>query len=130
MRHSRRNPLLDLTPLVDILFLLILFFVLTTTFFREGISVALPQGEGEVREETSLSIVLTAEGELFWNRESLTERGTSGARIPGISESRLPRGGSPGALRGGAAYFFPSACRGSGKGATSGGGARIIPCAL
>ena len=74
MRRSRRNPLLDLTPLVDILFLLILFFVLTTTFFREGISVALPQGEGEVREETPLRIVLTAEGELFWNRESLTER--------------------------------------------------------
>ncbi len=74
MRRSRRNSLLDLTPLVDILFLLILFFVLTTTFFREGISVALPQGEGEVREETPLRIVLTAEGELFWNRESLTER--------------------------------------------------------
>ena len=70
-RRSRRGIALDITPLIDVLFMLIIFFVLTATFLSGQIVVDLPQGEG-VREGTGGSLLLTvnADGGLLWgNRE-------------------------------------------------------------
>ncbi len=100
MRRSRRNALPDLTPLVDILFLLILFFVLTTTFLRQGLSVSLPSGEGETRENSPVRVVLTAEGNLYWDRELLPEEELRGrlsretpARVSLEADRRVSYGG-------------------------------------
>jgi biopolymer transport protein ExbD len=100
MRRSRRNALPDLTPLVDILFLLILFFVLTTTFLRQGLSVDLPTGEGESRENSLVRVLLTVEGDLYWDEEPLSEAELSGRLSREVPESvsleadrRVPYGG-------------------------------------
>jgi len=44
--RKRLQPDLDLTPLIDVLFMLILFFVLTASLLQGQISVRLPQGQG------------------------------------------------------------------------------------
>ena len=44
-RTSRvRSADVDLTPLIDVLFMLILFFVLTAVFVRGSVEIALPRG--------------------------------------------------------------------------------------
>jgi biopolymer transport protein ExbD len=44
--RKRLQPDLDLTPLIDVLFMLILFFVVTASLLQGQISVRLPQGQG------------------------------------------------------------------------------------
>lgn len=69
MRSSRRrlSPDVDLTPLVDILFTFILFFVLTTSFVRNErqLAVDLPAGRGEAVARESVVIAVTRSGDVF-----------------------------------------------------------------
>lgn len=68
MRSSRRrvSPDVDLTPLVDILFTFILFFVLTTSFVRNErqLAVDLPAGRGEAVTRESVVIAVTRSGDV------------------------------------------------------------------
>jgi len=57
----------DLTPLVDTLFMLILFFVLTAAFVQGRIDVNLPQVSGSSIAGTPNVIVVQKDGSLLWN---------------------------------------------------------------
>ncbi|WP_225073309.1 biopolymer transporter ExbD [Desulfuromonas sp. CSMB_57] len=74
-----QGTVLNLTPLIDIVFLLLIFFLLTTQFIEEdGIGVRLPTAASAVdRERDELAVVVTAEGDLFveGQRLSMTELG-------------------------------------------------------
>ncbi len=62
------EPSLNLTPLMDIMFLLVIFFAVSTTFkVFPGISVDLPGAEAEkIQEEAkSLTAILTGAGEIY-----------------------------------------------------------------
>ncbi|NVK00973.1 MAG: biopolymer transporter ExbD [Oceanospirillaceae bacterium] len=64
----------NLTPLIDVVFLLLIFFMVSTTFTRETqLEVDLPQAENstEVDQQRSLEVVITAEGEYRVNGEGL-----------------------------------------------------------
>lgn len=61
-RERSRFPELDLTPLIDILFMLIIFFVLAASFDRGAVTVELPRGTAEVSETRPLVITVTKEG--------------------------------------------------------------------
>ena len=69
MRSSRRrvSPDVDLTPLVDILFTFILFFVLTTSFVRNErqLAVDLPAGRGEAVTRESVVIAVIRSGDVL-----------------------------------------------------------------
>lgn len=69
MRHNtkRRGPDVDLTPLVDTLFMLILFFVLTAAFVQGRIDVNLPRVSGSSIAGTPNVIVVQKDGSLLWN---------------------------------------------------------------
>lgn len=64
MRGSRRRnqPDVELTPLIDVLFILIIFFVLTTSFIKSQVEIELPEGEGEPYSGQSAVISVTREG--------------------------------------------------------------------
>lgn len=74
-----QGTVLNLTPLIDIVFLLLIFFLLTTQFIEEdGIGVRLPTAASAVdRERDELAVVVTSAGELFveGQRLSMTELG-------------------------------------------------------
>jgi len=55
---------IDLSPLIDCVFILLIFFIVTTTFVNEtGIEVDKPQAASSVRlEKNSILIAVTAEG--------------------------------------------------------------------
>jgi biopolymer transport protein ExbD len=68
LSREEDEPSLNLTPLMDIMFLLVIFFAVSTTFkVFPGISVDLPGAKAETiqEEEKSLTAVLTAAGEVF-----------------------------------------------------------------
>ena len=47
-RHLREEPSINITPLIDVVFLLLIFFMVTTTFTRETrLAVNLPEADGE-----------------------------------------------------------------------------------
>ncbi len=68
-RRSRREPVINLAPLVDIVFLLVIFFMVTSTFItpETGLPVDLPQAtSGEARPSGAPEVVVRADGEVFW----------------------------------------------------------------
>lgn len=71
---------LNITPLIDIVFLLLIFFMVTTTFNREvELKIELPQAEGEaVQESKNLEVLIDAQGRYFVNTDRVvdTQRGT------------------------------------------------------
>lgn len=68
-RYSE-EPDVNLTPMIDVVFLLLLFFMVSTSFIRESsLKVDLPQATGEqmTEQEAPIDIVISAEGEMLIN---------------------------------------------------------------
>ena len=64
----------DLTPLIDMVFLLLIFFLLTSFLVRPSIQVSLPETEtAQVSEEPGVSITIKKNGALLLNSEPVTE---------------------------------------------------------
>lgn len=59
---------IDLSPLIDCVFILLIFFIVTTTFVEEtGVEVDKPQAASSASlEKTSILIALTANGEVVY----------------------------------------------------------------
>lgn len=59
---------IDISPLIDCVFILLIFFIVTTTFVEEtGVEVDKPQAASSVQlEKTSILIALTAKGEVVY----------------------------------------------------------------
>ena len=65
----------DLTPLIDMVFLLLIFFLLTSFFVRPSIPVRLPEAEKtEVTEKQDITITITRGGDILLNNEPVSER--------------------------------------------------------
>jgi len=62
-RHRRREESgVDLTPLIDVVFLLLIFFMVSTTFIRETrLSIDLPEASGEPGETVAEAIQITVD---------------------------------------------------------------------
>jgi biopolymer transport protein ExbD len=75
--HSVEDPTVDLTSLIDVVFLLLLFFMVSTTFEHTALmKVNLPEASAvEDRSETpeSLELVIDSEGRMFLNDQRLVD---------------------------------------------------------
>ncbi|ALG69042.2 ExbD/TolR family protein [Beggiatoa leptomitoformis] len=74
-RDSRDSLRINLTPLIDTVFLLLVFFMMTTTFNRQSeLNIDLPQANGEApKEQNALTrIYITAQGDYAINDTSKT----------------------------------------------------------
>ena len=72
----RRNKIirgaLDITPLVDLVFLLIIFFLLSTTFrITPGIKIDLPQASSQkiVSEKKEITLSIDQVGVVYFNKD-------------------------------------------------------------
>ena len=67
----RRRVTLDMTPLIDVVLMLVIFFMLTTTFvLAPGIKVDLPQGHSVQRSrEGDAIVIVTQDGTLYFQDE-------------------------------------------------------------
>lgn len=75
LRRTRHDePELSLIPLVDILFVVLIFFIVTTTFNRDaGITLTLPEASAgaEAKQDMTLGIVIDAEGRYYINQQQV-----------------------------------------------------------
>lgn len=75
-RQSRGGVEVNLTPLIDVVFLLLIFFMVSTTFTRETqLSIDLPEATGEVREapEQQVEIMIDEAGNYRVNGRKLVD---------------------------------------------------------
>ncbi|GHV36937.1 biopolymer transporter ExbD/TolR [Synergistales bacterium] len=77
--RKKRDADIDIAPLIDVIFMLIIFFVLTATFLPGRVVVDLPRGEGaDGKTENLLMINLSRDGSVLWGDVSLPAPVNSG----------------------------------------------------
>ena len=74
-RQRSQQVAMDLTPLIDVVFLLLIFFMVSTTFTREShLQVELPQASGNPAAPTEaeqIDVVISADGQYLLNDKPL-----------------------------------------------------------
>ncbi len=73
-RQNREAVDVNLTPLIDIVFLLLIFFMVSTTFTKENhLSINLPEASAEASETQpqAIEILISASGEYRINDQTL-----------------------------------------------------------
>jgi len=67
---------LDMTPMLDIVFIMLIFFIVTTSFVKEsGVTVSTPQAQtASQQENTNIFIAITTEGEVWIDRRPVDPR--------------------------------------------------------
>ncbi len=77
-RESEENFALDMTPLIDVVFLLLIFFMVSTVFvdFKRQMEISLPSSKSAVLDEIPKPIELevTVEKQVFLNGEKVRLR--------------------------------------------------------
>ncbi|MDB4260272.1 biopolymer transporter ExbD [Porticoccaceae bacterium] len=76
-RRPQRDNSINLTPLIDVVFLLLIFFMVTTTFTRETrMLISLPEAETEsiAREKKVVELVVSKDGSYAVDGQSLINR--------------------------------------------------------
>jgi len=74
-RPRRDDARIEITPLVDMVFLLLIFFMLSTTFIvTPGIKVNLPKSSAEkvTRDKQEMRVVVTRDNKVFLEKRLVT----------------------------------------------------------
>jgi biopolymer transport protein ExbD len=72
--EEESEPALNLTSLIDVMFLLVIFFAVSTTFrVHPGLSVNLPRAQSEriAEDKKTVKAVLTSTGEIYLDNEKV-----------------------------------------------------------
>lgn len=88
-QRQREDPRLELTSLVDVLFLLIIFFTVTTTFATSGgIDVNLPQATSRLQLEKveKLFVIINKQGDAYIEGERMSD-GQLKSRLKKLAET-------------------------------------------
>jgi biopolymer transport protein ExbD len=77
LRKKREEPRVDLTSMVDVVFLLLIFFMISTTFVEApGIDVKLPESSSQVTDQKvrEVKVYLSRSGEISLGKERVTRK--------------------------------------------------------
>jgi biopolymer transport protein TolR len=68
---------INVTPLVDVMLVLLIIFMVTAPMLQEGVSVELPQAKGtpleKVQQNNEIIISVSGNGDIFVNEKKTTE---------------------------------------------------------
>jgi biopolymer transport protein TolR len=71
-RDRRVLSEINVTPMVDVMLVLLVIFMVTAPMLQRGTDVQLPQAQhSEVKEQDRLTLTLTREGRIFVNNEEV-----------------------------------------------------------
>ena len=74
-RRIQESPKVDLTPMIDVVFLLLIFFMISTTFIeRPGLSIDLPRSNSEQIKlnKKEVQVYLAENGDIYLQRQQVT----------------------------------------------------------
>ncbi len=74
-RRIQESPKVDLTPMIDVVFLLLIFFMISTTFIeRPGLSINLPASSSEQIKQSKkeVQVYLSENGDIYLHREKVS----------------------------------------------------------
>jgi biopolymer transport protein ExbD len=91
-RHRDRRARVDMSPLIDIVFLLLIFFAVTTTFLEQSaMDLELPESStSEATESAQITVEVGADGEIRLQGEIVTAEQLE-ARVGQLSEEEKAR---------------------------------------
>lgn len=86
---------IDMMPLIDMIFILLIFFLVTASFVKEsGVEVNRPEAaSAEMKEATGMVIGITGDGDIFIDRKQVELR-----RVRGLVEIFLAENSSGGVI--------------------------------
>ena len=96
-RQKQADTEVNLTPLIDVVFLLLIFFMVSTSFIKEThLSINLPKalsGEEQVQEAAALEVIIDANGFYQINGRALvnTDTETLQSALKSLSENDISK---------------------------------------
>ena len=69
-------PKVNITPLIDVVFLLLIFFMVSTSFEQQtALKISLPKAtiQAELKKKDVLEVVIDAEGRMYVNQQGLLD---------------------------------------------------------
>ncbi|MGH7542310.1 MAG: ExbD/TolR family protein [Gemmatimonadota bacterium] len=89
-KGRRRKALINVTSLIDVVFLLLIFFVVTSTFLeRPGIDLSLPEAGSSASAVAEVSVRIAADGGLYVDASPVTPD-----ELTEVLEARLREAGT------------------------------------
>ena len=81
---------INMTPLIDVMLVLLVIFIITAPLFTHAIRLDLPKVASQVARETPETITLSIDdtGKLYWNDKPITLRADAGAIRGARAKSR------------------------------------------
>ena len=89
LRKGGRGVEINMSPLIDMVFLLLIFFVVTTSFVKEtGIDVQRPSAAtAELKDKGNVLIGITEDGRVFMDRKQIDVRSVRAHMARVLSEN-------------------------------------------
>ena len=89
--NQHQAPMADInvTPMVDVMLVLLVIFIITAPLFTHAIKLELPNAQSQAAPEKpeTITLAINAEGKLFWNNAAITREELS-QRIATASQKR------------------------------------------
>lgn len=73
---DEEEAVIDLTPMLDVVFIMLIFFIVTASFVKEsGIDVNLPEAATAVKKErANILVAISDKGEIWINKRRIDQR--------------------------------------------------------
>ncbi|MCF6262237.1 MAG: biopolymer transporter ExbD [Xanthomonadales bacterium] len=74
LRAPLEEPKVNLTPLIDVVFLLLIFFMVSTSFEKQtALKISLPKAsqQAELKKDDAIEVAIDAEGRMYVNQQGL-----------------------------------------------------------
>mgnify|MGYP001258581130 FL=1 len=80
---------IDLTPMLDVVFIMLIFFIVTSTFVKEaGVDVSRPEADtAVVTESNSIQIGITSANQIFMDKRQIDKRAVRANVERGLAEN-------------------------------------------
>ena len=72
--HQAPMAEINVTPMVDVMLVLLVIFIITAPLFTHAIKLELPNAQSQAAPEKpeTITLAINAEGKLFWNNAAIT----------------------------------------------------------
>ena len=91
--EEEETPSIELSPMIDCVFILLIFFIVTTVFIEEqGLQVSKPDAAATASPDETVSVVLeiTAENKILFEDQEITLSDVTGRVKDSVEEPETP----------------------------------------